>query len=89
MLKLDLQDVKIDQRLDIYRTGSIRGGTIKSGARALTLHIEIVSGEAPDRIAELVRVAKESCFTHGALAEVVPVSASLILNGQPLEQEQA
>ena len=84
MLKLELQDVRIDQRLDIYRTGSIRGGTIKSGARALSLEIDIVSDEPPERIVELVRVARESCFTHGALAEVVPVSASLSLNGRSL-----
>lgn len=82
MLKLDLHDVRIDQTLDTYRAGSIRGGTIRTGARELKLEIDIVSNEPPDRIAELVRVAKESCFTHGALAEVVPVTATLRLNGE-------
>ena len=32
--------------------------------------------------AELVRVAKESCFTHSALAQPVPVETTLSLNGQ-------
>lgn len=86
MLKLDLQDVRIDQALDVYRTGSIRGGTIKSGARGLKLQIDVVSDEPPERILELIRVAKESCFTHGALSEVVPVTATLSLNGEPLER---
>lgn len=34
---------------------------------------------------ELARVATESCFTHGAFAEIVPVSAGVTLHGRPLD----
>ncbi len=87
MLKLVLEDVRIDQTLEIYRTGSTRAGTIKSGASGLAVHVEVVSDEPPDRIAELIRVAKNSCFTHGALGEVVPVTMSASLNSELLERE--
>jgi uncharacterized OsmC-like protein len=82
MLKLALEDVRIDQTLELYRTGSVRAGTIKSGCREMTLQINVVSPDPPEKIAELIRVAQESCFVHGSLTEVVPVTTTL--NGEPL-----
>jgi uncharacterized OsmC-like protein len=84
MSKIHLRDVRLDQTIHFSRSGSIRGGTIKSGADRLEVAIEIDADETPERIAELVRVAKESCFTHSALAQPVPVETTLSLNGQTL-----
>jgi hypothetical protein len=89
MLKLELADVRIDQTLSFYRTGSILRGTIESGAQLLDVRIEIDSPEPRERLVELVRVAKESCFTHGALARPVDVRSSLTLNGEPVAQADA
>lgn len=88
-MKLALKDVRVDQTVRYYRQGSILGGTIKSGSLGVQAVIEVDSDEPAQRIAELIRVAKASCFTHGALAEPVPVETSLTLNGQPLEVRAA
>ena len=82
MLKIELEDVRIDQTMPIYRTGSIMRGTIQSGVRVLEVAIEIDSPEPRERLAELVRVAREACFTHGALANPVEIETSLTLNGE-------
>jgi hypothetical protein len=46
--------------------------------------MEVESDESADRIQHLVRLARESCFTHGSLAQAVPVTTTLSLNGQEI-----
>ena len=84
-MKLSLTDVQVDQTVRFYRQGSVLGGTIKSGGLGVGVAVDIASDEPQERIAELVRVARASCFTHGAMAEPVVVETSVRLNGQPLE----
>ena len=84
-MKLDLKNVRVDQTTRFYREGSVLGGTIKSGSLGAMMDIDVDSDEPPERIAELIRVAKASCFTHGAIAEPVAIETTLRLNGQPLE----
>ena len=89
MLKIELDDVRIDQTLTFFRTGSILRVTIESGARLLEVRVAVDSPEPRERLIELVRVAKESCFTHGALAQPVEVQTTLTVNGDPVDQPAA
>jgi organic hydroperoxide reductase OsmC/OhrA len=89
MLKLQLRHVRVDQVTRFYRQGSVLDGTIKSGSLGVEVAIDVDSDELPERIAELVRVAKASCFTHGALAGPVAVETSVRLNGLLLRPEPA
>ena len=84
-MKLELKNVRLDQTTRFYRAGSVLAGTIKSGSLGLEVSIDVESDEPTERIAELIRVAKASCFTHGAIAEPVSVEARVRLNGEPLE----
>lgn len=88
-MKLALRNVRVDQTTRFYRTGSVLGGTIESGSLGVDVNIEVDSDEPAERIADLIRVAKASCFTHGAIAAPVVVETSLRLNGQPLEADVA
>jgi uncharacterized OsmC-like protein len=82
-MKLELKQVHIDQVMRFFRKGSILGGTIQSGSLGIEVRVDIESEEPPEEIARLVRVAQESCFTHGAIAHPVPVETDVRLNGQP------
>jgi hypothetical protein len=84
-MKLALKNVRVDQTTRFYREGSVLGGTIKSGSLGVAVDVDVESDEPAERIAELIRVAKASCFTHGAIIEPVTVETHLRLNGQPLE----
>ena len=84
-MKVELKHVHIDQVMRFFRKGSILGGTIQSGSLGIEVQVDVESDEPSDKIARLVRVAKESCFTHGAIANPVPVEMDVRLNGQPLE----
>ena len=84
-MKLELKQVHVDQVMRFFRKGSILGGTIQSGSLGIEVRVDVESDEPGDKIAHLVRVARESCFTHGAIANPVPVDTNVRLNGQPLE----
>lgn len=84
MLKIELDDVRVEQRLNVWREGSLLKGTIATGVRSVEVQVEIDSHEPRERLEELVRLAKASCFTHGALSHVVPVESTVTVNGKPL-----
>jgi uncharacterized OsmC-like protein len=86
MLKVELEDIRLRQALRYFRTGSILGGTIRSGVSAVEVEVEIDSDEPPERIANLVRLASECCAAHGALAKPVEMTTTVKLNGEPIEQ---
>lgn len=83
-MKLALGKVRVDQTTRFFRKGSVLGGTIKSGSLGVNVNIDVESDEPAERIADLIRVAKASCFTHGTVAEPVVVETTLRLNGRQL-----
>jgi hypothetical protein len=85
MLKIELRQVHVDQVIRFFRKGSILRGTIQSGSHGIEVQVDVESEAPPETIARLVRIAQESCFTHGALAVPVPVETTVRLNGQALE----
>jgi uncharacterized OsmC-like protein len=85
MMKIELKQVHVDQVIRFFRKGSVLGDTIHSGSLGLEVQVDVESDESTDKIARLVRIAQESCFTHGALASPVPVETTVRLNGERLE----
>ena len=84
-MKIELKQVHVDQVIRFFRKGSVLAGTIHSGSLGIEVQVDVESDESKDKIARLVRIAQESCFTHGAIANPVPVETNVRLNGQPLE----
>jgi hypothetical protein len=82
---MDLEKVLIKQVFRSKREGSVLEGTAKSTILPLEVRIEIKSGEPPERIEHLLRIAKSTCNTHAALAQQVEVQPTVTLNGSPLE----
>jgi hypothetical protein len=85
MLKIELKQVHVDQVVRFFRKGSILGGTIQSGRHGIEVRVDVESEEPPETIRRLVRIAQESCFTHGALTVPVPVDITVRLNDQVLD----
>ncbi len=84
-MKLELKHVHVDQVMRFFRKGSILAGTIQSGSLGIEVRVDVESDEPRDKIARLMRVAQEGCFTHGAIANPVPVEMDVRLNRQALE----
>ncbi len=86
-MKLKLKGVHVDQLTRFYRQGSVLAETIKSGCLGVELAIDVDSDEPAERISQLVRLAKASCFTHGTVAEPVAIETHVRLNSQSIETE--
>lgn len=49
------------------------------------VEISLESDEEPDKVAELIRLARRMCFTEKALMGSVPVSVTQTINGQKID----
>jgi hypothetical protein len=67
--------------------GSALKRTMTGGCLGLETRIHVESDEPPERIRDLIRMGEQTCFTLGALTEVVPTQTSATLNGEELELE--
>ncbi|WP_240374071.1 hypothetical protein [Bacillus piscicola] len=49
------------------------------------MELTIDSSESPEKVAEMIRVAHNSCYTEQALENPVKVNKTHFLNGEPLD----
>ena len=68
-----------------HEQGSVLAGTAEGRCRGFEIEISIDSDESPEKIAELIRLAHQMCFTEDALTGQVQLSKTHRLNGQPIE----
>ncbi len=84
MMKLPISELRVKVTARYHRAGSILAGTATAGADSIRTDVQLKSDEPDERIAELIRVAENSCYTIGALREPVPTELAVELNGRNL-----
>lgn len=72
-----------------YTKGSIKDGTVENGCLGLETHVEVESGESPERIRELIRMGERTCYTMQSLLNPVPIQTYAKLNGADLRLDEA
>jgi hypothetical protein len=85
MMKLPIRNVRVKVSARYHRAGSILAGTATAGCDTVRTDVQLDSDEPDERIAELIRVAENSCYTIGALRNPVPTELGVVLNGRNLE----
>jgi organic hydroperoxide reductase OsmC/OhrA len=83
--KLVLQDERVKVTAFFLEQGSVLQGTAEGRCESFAVEMAIESGESPDKIHELIRLARRMCFTEDALTGNVPLAVQYSLNGQPIE----
>jgi organic hydroperoxide reductase OsmC/OhrA len=68
-----------------HEQGSVLAGTAEGRCQGFEVEISIDSDEEEQKIAELIRLAHQMCFTEDALTGQVQISRVHRLNGQPIE----
>lgn len=58
---------------------------MQASALGLDLHIEIESDDAEEKVLQLIKMGKQTCYTHAALSSPVPVQTSVTWNGREIE----
>jgi hypothetical protein len=82
--KLNVKSIRLKQIMRFFMKGSALQGTLRGGALGLETHIEVESGEPPEKIRHLIKMGEQTCFTLQSLINPVPVMTSVTLNGEPL-----
>jgi organic hydroperoxide reductase OsmC/OhrA len=63
----------------------VLAGTAEGRCDDFEIELSIESEEEPEKIAELIRLAHQMCFTEDALTGKVRLSKTHRLNGKPME----
>ena len=85
MMKLPIRNVRVKVTAQYHRAGSILAGTATAGCDRIRTDVQLESDEPEERVAELIRVAENSCYTIGALRNPVATELGVELNGRRLE----
>ena len=83
-MKLPIRNLRVKVGAQYHRAGSILAGTATAGCDRIRTDVQLESDESEDRVADLMRVAENSCYTIGALREPVPTELAVELNGRAL-----
>jgi uncharacterized OsmC-like protein len=81
--KLSITNERVHVTAHFHEQGSVLRGDAEGFCDSFEINISMDSKEEPEKIAELVRLARRMCFTEKALTGNVPVSVTQSLNQQP------
>jgi len=82
-MKVQITKVRAEAKVHFDISGSVLAGTIKAGAPKVETMYEIESPEAPDRVAAVLRNAKNGCWVRAAIVNPTPFEETLTVNGEP------
>lgn len=85
MLRKSVTRAECRCEFDFWQDGSVRKGTYHSGVEAFRTHLVVDSPEAEEEIANIIRLAKRSCFAEVLVEKAVPLESTYEVNGQPFE----
>jgi uncharacterized OsmC-like protein len=87
MTKKQVTRASCDCDFDIRQHGSVLRGDYRSEAVEFRIHLSLDSPESPEAIAELIRLAEQSCFAEDLIRRPVPLVSTFEVNGEPWEPE--
>jgi uncharacterized OsmC-like protein len=82
MTKTRITKARVRVLIHWYLTGSVIKGTVDSGCREVETHLEVDSDDEPDKVRNVVRLAKRGCFAEQMVVRPVPLTGSIRINGE-------
>jgi hypothetical protein len=67
--------------------GSVLKGTVFNRWDGVDTHLSIESDEPAEKLAHLIRNAKNGCFAEGLITQSVPLNSTIEVNGNAFEVE--
>jgi len=83
--KISLRNERVKVIGRFHEQGSVLRGDAEGFCDGFEVEIQVESEEAPEKIADLIRLARQMCFTEKALAGSTPIDVRQTLNQQPLD----
>ncbi len=83
-MKVDISSVKAHVAVHFGLDGSVLAGTIQASAPKVETSYEIESPDDPERVAVVLRNARNGCWVRAAVANPTPFEDTSTLNGEPI-----
>ncbi len=85
MMKLKVSKASCKVRFRKFLGGSVLKGTVYNRWDGVDTHLAIESDAPPDRLAHLIRNAKNGCFAEGLITQSVPLNSTIEVNGKSFD----
>jgi hypothetical protein len=87
MMKLKVANASVKVRFRKFLGGSVLKGTVYNRWDGVDTHLSIESDAPPDKLAHLIRNAKNGCFAEGLIVQSVPLNSTVEVNGKSFRIE--
>jgi len=83
--KLSIRNERVTVNAYFHEQGSVLRGDAEGFCDRFEVTLSMESEEVPEQLAQLVRLARQLCFTEKALTAETPVKVIPLVNGEPLQ----
>jgi hypothetical protein len=83
MMKISVKTASVKVRFRKHIGGSVLKGTVFHKWDGVDTHLSIESDATPEKLAHLIRNAKNGCYAEGLVVQSVPLNSTIEVNGQP------
>jgi hypothetical protein len=87
MMKMTVTKASCKVRFRKLLGGSVIKGTVFNRWDGVDTHLAIESDASAEKLAHLIRNAKNGCFAEGLITQSVPLNSTIEVNGRPFEIE--
>ena len=87
MMKVELGQVKANIGFSVSSEGSVLRQTIQAKADKIVIHYDVESGDSPERVAGLMRNARNGCYARQSFGRPELFEDTINLNGEPFDLE--
>ena len=87
MMKIAVTKASAKVRFRKLLGGSVLKGTVFCRWDGVDTHLSIESDAPPEKLAHLIRNAKNGCFAEGLIVQSVPLNSTVEVNGKPFPIE--
>ena len=87
MMKIAVKKASVKVRFRKFLGGSVLKGTVYNRWDGVDTHLAIESDAPQDKLAHLIRNAKNGCFAEGLIVQPVPLNSTVEVNGKPFPIE--
>ena len=83
--KFAIKDARIKVTAHFHEQGSVLQGTQTGSCDGFAIEVAIESEESPDKIAGLMELAHQMCFTEDVLTREMKLTTTHLLNGEAIQ----
>ena len=87
MMKIEVKRASVKVRFRKLLGGSVLKGTVFNKWDGVDTHLSVKSDAPPEKLAHLIRNAKNGCFAEGLIVQPVPLNSTVEMNGAPFPIE--